>query len=64
MCIRDRLYNYVLLVVNLYVGSGVFGINNLISGLYLHGNLFAVYYSAWANCDNFSLLWLLLCLSW
>ena len=57
------LNDHVLLLVYLYLSSGILGVNHLIAGLYLHGNLLAVYHAAGAYSDNLSLLGLLLSLA-
>ena len=54
-------YNDVFLSIQLYFCSCIFGIDDLLSGLYLHGNFLAVYHSARTYGDYLCLLRLLLC---
>ena len=56
-------YNDVIRSIHLNFCSCIFGVNNGISDFYFHLYFFTVYNSTRANCDNFCLLWLLLCLS-
>ena len=50
------LYDDVLFVIQLYFGSGIFGIDDLIANLNFHLDFLAVYNTAGAYCYDFCLL--------
>ena len=57
------LYDNILFVIQLYFGSGIFGIDDLIANLNFHLYFLTVYDTAGADSNNFCLLGLFLILT-